>query len=93
MTPGEVGCCSSWRNAGISRSCVWKGRLPDWCMVCPDLNMCKISLSIKVWIFFFQLKKQLRGAGEMAYQLGSLAALPEYLGSIPNTHKIGRAHV
>lgn len=36
--------------------------------------------------FFFQLKKQLRGAGEMAYQLGSLAALPEYLGSIPNTH-------
>lgn len=36
--------------------------------------------------FFFQPEKQLRGAGEMAYQLGSLAALPEYLGSVPITH-------
>lgn len=35
---------------------------------------------------FFPIKKQLRGAGEMANQLRSLAARPEDLGSTPITH-------
>lgn len=35
---------------------------------------------------FLPIKKQLRRAEEMAYQLSSLAALPEDLGSVPITH-------
>lgn len=37
------------------------------------------------WCFFPPIIKQLRGAEGMAYQLRSLAALPEYLGLIPGT--------
>lgn len=35
---------------------------------------------------FFPIKKQLRGTGEMAHQLQSLAALLENLGPMPSTH-------
>ena len=31
-------------------------------------------------------RERMRGAGEMAQQLGALAVLPEDLGSIPSTH-------
>lgn len=57
-------------------------------MLCPDLSM------YKIWRFgffcfflflFFPIIKQLRGAEGMAYQLRSLAALPEDLGLIPGT--------
>lgn len=53
-------------------------------MVCPDLHA--RARHLRGLDFFFPIKKQLREAGEAAYQLRTLAALPEDLESTPSTH-------
>jgi hypothetical protein len=50
-----------------------------------SLNDIKISPQKRIFLWFI-LTHKLRGAGEMAQQLRTLAALPEDLGLVPRTH-------
>jgi hypothetical protein len=43
--------------------------------------------------FSIVFKKRLKGAGEMAQQLGALAALPEVLSSISSNHMVTHNHL